>query len=184
MAGVIRKERSGGAQVFSFADFEQQAEQIVEQARRQARQMLQAAEQQAAQQSQQGKQAGYEEGWAAGRAAGLKQVREETYAVALQEAREQVVSLVSALTGLRAEFEQNLRSLLAQAETGLIRLALAIAQRVCKLAVGESCAVARANARALLDMVRHAGDIEVHLHCEDLKPVSYTHLTLPTIYSV
>ena len=169
MAGVIRKERSGGVQTFSFADFQHQAQQMLEQAQARARQILQAAEQDAAQQTEQQKQAAYVEGLAAGRAAGLQQIREQTHATALEEARAQVASAGAALTSLRSEFEQNLRRLLASAETGLICLALAVAQRVCKLAVGASTDVARANARALLEMVQHAGDVQLCLHPDEFE---------------
>lgn len=154
-------------QRFCFTDLEQQAQRVLAQARAQAAEVLRAAEQQAAALAAARQEAGYAAGLAAGRAAGLAQVRAEARAAAEQAARDEIAALTGALRTALAEFEQGKRGLLAAAESGLIELALAIAQRVCKAAAGADSAPARGNARALLEMAQHAGDAALHLNPED-----------------
>jgi flagellar assembly protein FliH len=175
MAGIIRREQLTATRSFSFADLERQGRLILEHARAQAAETLRAAEARARQVAEEQRQAGYPAGHAAGlaegRAAGLRQIREEAHAAATREAREQIAALVRSLTGAVTDFEHSHRSLIAQAETGLIELALAIARRVCKLEVGASTAAARANARHLLELVQHTGDAELHLHPAECEPL-------------
>lgn len=161
MAGVIRQGELSAARAFSFADLEAQGRQILQRARERAAEALSSAEQRAGELAERQRQAGYEAGLAEGRAAGLQQIRAEAHQAALQEAHEQAATLLAALSAALTEFEHGKRGCLAAAELGLIELALAIARRVCKLDVGTSTAVAQANARSLLDLVRHAGDVRL-----------------------
>jgi len=167
VAGVIRREQFAAGRPFSFADLEAQGREILRRAEAQAQELLHAAERRGQQLAEQQRQVAYRAGLAEGRAAGQKQAYEEARAQAVDDARAQVTELITALTACLSEFEESKRRLLAAAESGLIELALAIARRVCKLEVGTSTAAARANARALLEMARHADDAELHLHPDE-----------------
>jgi len=172
VGGVLRHEKFSSRPVFSFEDLEGKARAVLAQAHEQARQIVAQAEEQgrrrAAQLEQEGRPRGLEEG----RRLGFAQARAEAAEVALQEARQDLGQLAEALSeGLRT-FEESKRRLLATAESGLLELALAIARRVCRHDVGASSATARANVRALLEMVKHENDLEVHLNpaeCEALR---------------
>ncbi|MFH1745717.1 MAG: FliH/SctL family protein [Planctomycetota bacterium] len=161
MAGVIRRDQVGSANTFSFADLEQQGRAILQCAREQAANILQEAEKKVAELAREKRQAAYQTGLTAGRASGREQAYTEARQTALQEARQQVAALVETLTAALTEFEQSKRGCLAAAESGLIRLALAIARRVCKLEAGSSSASAEANIRGLLDRVQHFSDVEL-----------------------
>jgi flagellar assembly protein FliH len=164
MAGVIRKETSPRPGAFSFADLERQGQAIIERARAEAREIVAAARREALAVSQRERHKGHDEGLAQGRAAGLEQIRAEAHADAVREAQQEVASFAHSLSSALAEFEQSKRSLLAAAESGIIELALRIAQRVCKLEAGASTAAALANARTLLEMAEHAEDVELCFH--------------------
>lgn len=167
MARVLRREEFASKPVFSFQDLEGQAQAVLEQARTQAQRIVTQSEQQARRHAAQLEQEAKPRGFAAGHQQGLEQARAEAAETALQEARQNVTHLTQALTtGLEA-LEEGKRRLLATAECGLLELALAIARRVCKHDAGASSEAARANARALLEMVQHQDDLELHLNPTD-----------------
>ena len=172
MAGVLRREDFCSEPTFSFQELEAEGRAIVERAREQARQIVAGAEQQGrergAQLAAEARRRGLEEGRRAGHEQALREARQS----ALQEAREDLGRLSRALSEGLTAFEENKRRLLATAECGLIELALAVARRVCKHDVGGSSAAALANARALLEMVKHEADVELHLNpaeCDALR---------------
>jgi flagellar biosynthesis/type III secretory pathway protein FliH len=154
--------------VFSFEDVERKAAALLADARARAAAILAEAERRATEEGQRLRRAAHAEGLAEGRATGMREVRAESWQAALEETRARLTSLAAALESALAELDQNQRRLLAQAESGLIRLAVEIARRVCKVRVDAGGEAAAANARALLEIVRGAGDIEVCLHPDDL----------------
>lgn len=165
--GVIRKESSAAAKSFSFTDLERQGRELLARAEMRAQQMIRDAQAQIRATAEARQQAGYEQGLAEGRQAGLAQIREEAREAAHQAAREELAHLLGALGNGLEEFERQRRSLLALAESGLIELAVAIARRVCKMCAAASPDAARANARALLELVQHQGDLELHVHPDE-----------------
>jgi len=172
MGSVIQREQLTGAAPFSFADLERQGRELVAQATARARQIIAdaeaAARRRAAEIEQAARATGFEHGWRAAQEKVEREVRqaalEEGRRVAAETARENVAHLTDALAALVAEFEQRKHNLLASAEAGLIDLAVAIARRVCKLQIEASAEAVRANARALVDMVQHVADAELHLN--------------------
>ena len=164
MAGIIRKEQFTATRTFSFADLEEQGRQVIQQAQAQAEQLLQSSRAEGRRLSDELRQAGYQAGMTAGRIEGLEQIRAEAHVKAVREAHDETALLLRSLNKALEEFEQSKRNLMAAAESGLIELALAIARRVCKLAVGISHDVVCANARTLLEMTQHSDDVELHFN--------------------
>jgi len=172
MGSIIQREQLTGAAPFSFADLERQGRELVAQATARARQIIAdaeaAARRRAAEIEQAARTTGFEQGWRAAQEKVEREVRqaalEEGRRVAAETARENVARLTEALTALVTEFEQRKHSLVASAEAGLIHLAVAIARRVCKMQIEASAEAVRGNARALVDMVQHVADVELHLN--------------------
>jgi flagellar assembly protein FliH len=172
--GVIRREQAPAVAAFSFDDLEARARRILADAKAAAAQMLSRAQAAAARAEQEAQTriaaahaAALEEARRAGRAAALTQVRAEASEEARRAARAELDRLTAALSAALAEYDRSKRALLAPAESGLVELALAIARRVCKLELEPPGVVAAANARALLELVRHDHDLELHVHPAD-----------------
>jgi flagellar assembly protein FliH len=174
MGGVIRRESVSTAPAFSFCDVEREAAEIVTRARAEAdrlitdaRQGTAEAEAQVRQQREARAREGYERGLAEGRQAGLEQIKNEARQAAMQAAQDELTRLTHTLAAGLADYERNRRGLVALAESGLIELSVAIARRVCKTLAGCSTESARANARALLEQVKHYDDLELHVHPDE-----------------
>jgi len=167
MSSVIRREDMPSTPTFSFQDLERMAADVLEKANAKARQIIRTAQEQSHAVVEQHKSMGRDAGRAEGRAAGLEEIRHEARSATMQAAQADLDQLKRALTSGLGEFEQSKRCLLATAESGLIELAVAIAQRVCKIVVNGSSEPARANARALLELTKHRGDIELLINPAD-----------------
>ncbi|GMU82545.1 MAG: hypothetical protein AMXMBFR47_24160 [Planctomycetota bacterium] len=165
--GVIRHRVPVQATPLSFVDLEQQAAGIIETARRRAadetREAMKSAGAEIARQRDEAYRAGLEEG----RAAGLAEVRaqaEQRIATELEAERSNLRLIQDALRTALVEFEAQRHRLHADAESGVVRLALAIARRVCELHVERNEDAAAPIARRLIDMARHAADIELRVN--------------------
>ncbi len=172
MAGVLRREKFSSRPAFSFQDLEGKARSILDEARAQARRIVAEAEEEGRRRAARLEQEAAPRGREEGRRQAFEQAREEAAKTAMEETRQDYVHLGEALRAGLEAFEENKRRLLATAECGLLELALAIARRVCKHDVGTSSEAARANAAALLEMVEHESDLELHLDpadCETLR---------------
>ncbi|MBI5863245.1 MAG: hypothetical protein HZB38_01775 [Planctomycetes bacterium] len=166
MPGVIRREIPLQTRSLSLSAVEEKAEAILERARKQAVEEAAVTRRQAEAVIAEHRAAERKLGFEEGRRAGLDQARTEAAKIVEQE-RQQARADLDALTqSLRASIERieaDRHRLQADAETGLVRLALAIAQRVCGLIAAKSSA-AEAEVRRLLDLVRHQQDVELHVH--------------------
>ena len=164
MAGVLRREDLTSIPAFSFNDVEAEAQRILREANEKARKILADTKAQAQRNAKRIEQkahtAGLEEGRQQGRAEAIEQGRE----AAANEARQSLNQLGQSIGTAIAGFDEAKRRLLAQAETGIIKLALEIARRVCKHDVSTSPQVAIDNARQLLEMVKHESDIQLRLN--------------------
>ena len=167
MGGLIQTAELGGGAAFSFQDIESRAQATIARAREQAERVLQEAERRARHVVQQRMDEGYQRGVEKGRAAGLAQIRTEAREAVLAEARQRIEALLGALATGLAEFDHTKRRLLAQAESGLIDLAMSIARRVCKIAIGRNSEAVRTNARHLLERVGPAADPILSFHPAD-----------------
>ncbi len=153
---------------FRFDDLQAQAQRIIRDAEEQARKIVAQSVQTARDEAAAQRAAGYQAGLDEGRAAGLEQIRTEIAETLTRDARARIDVLVEALRTALEAFEQEKRRMLAAAEAGVVTLALAIAERVCKreLPAPES---ALANARALIELTRHTADGELCFNPEDLE---------------
>jgi flagellar assembly protein FliH len=164
MGVVIQRESAATAAAFSFQDVERQAHDILTRARAQAAQHLIEAEVRARQLAELRRREGHEQGLAEGRRLGMEQVKQEARQAAIQAAHAELAYLKQALATALTEYESRKHRLIAQAESGLIELALAIARRVCKVCVDHSATPVEANIRAVLEMVKHRDDAELRVH--------------------
>lgn len=176
MGSVIPKEEVRASRVFSFEDFERKARQVIARARAEGHQIVVAAEARARETErriqaeaevrvEEARVAGFEQG----RREGQEQARHEAHEAAVADARSEVANVVRALNAGLAEVEREKRGALALAESGLIELAVAVARRVCKITAIASPEPARANARALLELVAHYDDVEIRLNPADVE---------------
>lgn len=164
MPGLIRREQFTPLQTLSLIDIQHEADQALARAQREAADILAAARTAADEILNRRREEAHAAGLAEGRRSGEEAARAEARATALQQAKAEVDELAATLrTGITA-FDRAKARLLAEAETGLIELALAIAQRVCKHVARSDIEVARQNAVQLLDMMRNAGDLELCVH--------------------
>jgi flagellar assembly protein FliH len=172
VAGIFRPERFSSAPAFSFADLEHKARAYLDKTHAEARQILAQAEAEARKRAARIEAAARPRAVEQGRREGLEQARREARKIALHEARDELARLRDAVTQALGAFDDSKRRLLAIAERGMLELALAVARRVCKRVAGASSEAARANARALLEMVKHEADLQIHLNpaeCESLR---------------
>ena len=167
MAGVLRRENLTSAPAFSFADVEAKAAQILRDANDQAQRLLADASATARQRAQQIEQEAKAEGFKKGCQDGQQEALVQGRQVAIDEARQSLNQLGQSIGTAIARFEEAKRRLVAQAETGVIKLAIEIARRVCKHDAGQSSAAAIDNARHLLEMVKHEADLELCLNPAD-----------------
>ncbi len=167
MAGVLKSSRAPTQTAFSFDDLDRQAQTILREAREQAREVLHAARQEAQRTAELLAEQARQRGYAEGREAGQREVLEEARQQLATRVNTQAAELIQTLSAAIARFESEKRFLLAAAETGLVRLALAIAQKICKALPARQPQVALENARTLLGMVQHQQDLALHLNPQD-----------------
>ncbi len=164
MGNIIRRDRAGNAQGFSFVDVEAQAEAIVSKAMVRAQKLLDDAAGRVHEVTEQHRREGYERGLAEGREAGYAAAKDEAREAAMRAAEAELNKLTEALTTGLEEYERSKRHLLAQAEAGLIHLGMTIGERVCKVVLSDTHESVKGNARALVEMIEHHGDLELQVH--------------------
>jgi flagellar assembly protein FliH len=167
MGSIIRDRRFSSMSPFSFADVEKQALDILAKAESRAKRIVDESEGHIREVTEAHKREGYQAGWEQGRREGYEAAKHEAREQAIRDAEAELNQLTAALFEGLSEFEDRKRTLLAQAEAGLVDLAMAIARRVCKRLVERPGDVAAANARALLEMVDHHGDVELRVSPEE-----------------
>lgn len=171
MAGIIKRAHAPVAPSFSFDDLNRRGIAIVADAQRQAAQILASAREEARCLYDAEKRRGHAEGLAQGRHEGAEKARRDAQQAAMSDARTRVKELLAALQAGVSEFDQAKRRLIAEAESGVIRLALAIARRLCKTRAEQSSEVAVAAAQRLIEMVRGEGDLELCVSLADFDAV-------------
>lgn len=184
--GVIRREQAGAAPLFSFRDVEREAAEIIAAGRRHAEALVAAAHQKVREAEQRvedieeaHRKEGYEDGFAEGQRIGIEQAKREAREASLAAAQAEVSQLTQALSAGLHDYDAKKHTIIAQAESGLISLAVAIARRVCKSLAEQSIAPAIANAGALLELVRHHADVELHFHPREYELMEEVATELP-----
>ncbi len=162
--GVLRRENTAGGALYSFADIEHQANELMSRAREKAKSIIAESEGHIRAVTEAQKREGYQAGYTEGTQAGFEQARHDAREECRAAARAELDQLMAAMKQGLGEFESNKRRLIAVAEAGLVELAVAIARRVCKVHIDASHESVVANARAVLDMVRHENDLELRVN--------------------
>lgn len=171
VAGVIRRDIRLQPQAFSLADLDQQAAETLAAARSEAARIIASGRAAAIAELENAREEARRLGFEAGRAEGRKAAEASGAELAEQlrrDSAEEIKSLAAALRTAMAEFERRRHAVSAEAEFGMVRLALAIAERVCGFHAEHSHAAAEANVRKLLEMVRGAGNLQVRVNPADV----------------
>ena len=171
MAGVIRRDIRLQPQAFSLTDLDQQAAETLAAARSEAARIIAAGRAASVAELENAREEARKQGFEAGRAEGRKLAEANGSELAEQirrQSAEEIKSLTAALRAAMEEFERRRHAVSAEAEFGVIRLALAIAERVCGFHCESSHAAAEANVRKLLEMVRGAGNLQVRVNPADV----------------
>lgn len=169
MPGVIRHDVPLTAPAFSFADLEQRAAALLERAHQQAREIITKAQAEASKAGETIRSQAHATGLAEGRKLGQEQARKDSARAALQESRQELSQLTTALRSALASFDAEKRFLLATAEASLLGLALRIADKVCHRSAAQSSEVALAVVREVLSLLRHEHDLTVYVNPGDLE---------------
>jgi flagellar assembly protein FliH len=144
---------------FRFDSFESQAHAIVEAARAEAGKIVQSAQAEQGRVHEEARRQGFEQGRAEGREAGSRAERERVAA--------EVAQLQDLLRNVARSVEDKRGELVAQAEREVVRLAVAIAEKIVKAEVKSGEKVAQANVRRAVELVARRQEIEVLLNPAD-----------------
>ncbi|MGE3106838.1 MAG: FliH/SctL family protein [Phycisphaerales bacterium] len=152
------------ALVLDLADVRMQAQILIDQARKQAEQIVSSAraerERLIAGANEQGHKDGYAKGFSAGQAAGAKQGAE----AGLKEHRAALEVLQKSWTQALDAFASQRDALMLDANSGVIGLALEIAQRVVKRAVQADPAGVVEQVRSALQLTLEPSRVRVRVH--------------------
>ena len=145
-------------------DVELQAKALLARAQQQAEELLAAAQAEALQIRKVTREIalveGRAEGLASGRQEGLRIGREE----ALSEQRAALTQALNALTHAATSIDTSRRGLEAAALKDVLKLAIAIAQRITKRQGAMDSKVTLANIEEALHLVTHASDVRIAIH--------------------
>ena len=164
MALIKANEAPRALTPFSMKDIENQARAMLLRARRQAEELLAAAQKEGEELRKQGKAQGFAEGRAEGLAKGREEGTKAGREQALAEHKQQLATLVEALTVGVTEFDQSRRELQEAGVRDVLELSISIAERVTKRQGALDASVAVLNAAEALKMVSHASDVRIAIH--------------------
>ena len=164
---VIKSVEAPRYEAFSMTDIEQEAAALLEGAKRRSVAILETARQQAVETKQKGHAEGLELGRAAGHAEGLAKGLDEGRAKAHAEHAAKLETLADSMTRVLRAFNDERAALAQRATAEVPRLAVAIAEKVCKRAGRYDPEVCAANATSALRLVMRSHDVKLHAHPED-----------------
>lgn len=156
-----------GAVVLDLGDLTRQGQAIIAAAQRQAQAIIADAHAERARLISDAAAAGRADGVIEGRAEGLKQGLAQGQAQALAEHKAALGAMVTGWSGALEQFVGARDRLLSEAKTEVIRLALAIGERVTKRAIEADPAAAAAQLEAVLERVLRPSRLTVRVHPAD-----------------
>lgn len=159
------------AVVLDLGDLVAQGEAIVSRARAKAKLIVEEAEFRRDQLLNTAEADGYQAGESRGYAEGFERGRAAGHREAVEEARAWLVDIESGFTRALKEFSSKREALLTDAHTDVLRLSLAIAERVIKRAVETDREVVVAQLRSALALVSAPTEIVVGIHPEDRETI-------------
>jgi flagellar assembly protein FliH len=149
---------------FSLTDIERQAKSILVAAKLRADRLLIAAQQEVEEMKRETFSRTLVEGRKDGYAKGLEEGHRQGKEQALAEQRQQLAQLIAALTQATHELNATRLTLESEAREAVVRLAIAIAQRVTKRMGRLDPQVAIANVEEALRLVVHSADVKIAVH--------------------
>lgn len=172
--GILKPKTSPGVSPFQVRDLDAEASAHVEAAREKADAIIRAAKDEAARivsAATAERAAAIEHGVAEGREIGIEKARAESRLAALNEAQARLspgAARVEELLGrLGAALEEALHGATAGAESGVMRLAVAIARSVVKREVRIDESIVRGNVAAAVMLAARRGGLEIRVHPAD-----------------
>jgi flagellar assembly protein FliH len=164
MAVIKADQAPATVSTFSMADIEKQAKLVLLGAKVRAERLLVAAQEEGEQIKREAHTQALAEGRRAGIAEGLELGRKQGRDEALAGQREELAELVGAMTQAVQELDGARLALEAESKTAVIRLAIAIAERVTKRLGVVDAEVAVANVEEALRLVVHSADVRIAMH--------------------
>ena len=164
MAVIKAEQAPATVSTFSMADIEKQAKLVLLGAKVRAERLLVAAQEEAEQIKREAHAQALVEGRKAGIAEGLELGRQQGRNEALAAQRNDLTQLVGAMTQAVSELDAARLALEAESKTAVIRLAIAIAERVTKRLGVLDHEVAVANVDEALRLVVHSADVRIAVH--------------------
>jgi flagellar assembly protein FliH len=164
MAVIKADQAPATVSTFSMADIEKQAKLVLQGAKVRAERLLVAAQEEGEQIKREAHTQALAEVRRAGIAEGLELGRKQGRGEALAGQREELAELVGAMTQAVQELDGARLALEAESKTAVIRLAIAIAERVTKRLGVVDAEVAVANVEEALRLVVHSADVRIAVH--------------------
>jgi flagellar assembly protein FliH len=164
MAVIKADQTPPSVSTFSMADIEKQAKLILLGAKVRAERLLMAAQEEGEQIKKLAHAQALVDGRKAGMAEGLELGRKQGRDEALAGQRKELTELVAAMTQAVQELDASRLALESESKTAVIRLAIAIAERVTKRLGVVDPAVGVANVDEALRLVVHSADVRIAVH--------------------
>jgi flagellar assembly protein FliH len=164
MAVIKAEQAPATMSTFSMADIEKQAKLVLLGAKVRAERLLVAAQEEAEQIKREAHAQALVEGREAGIAEGLELGRRQGKDEALAAQGKELTELVGAMTRAVQELDAARLALESESKTAVIRLAIAIAERVTKRLGVVDPEVGVANVDEALRLVVHSADVRIAVH--------------------
>jgi flagellar assembly protein FliH len=148
---------------FDLRSFEDEARALLEEARARSKEILRGADAEAQGIREEARRAGREQGRAEGREAAAAAERERI--------GRETSGLADLLRAAARQVEARRSALAAEAERDLVRLAVAVAEKIVRAEIRSGRPVAAANLRRAVELVTHRRRLKALLHPEDLAAV-------------
>jgi flagellar assembly protein FliH len=148
---------------FELRSFEDEARALLEAARARAKEVLREADAAALRIREEARRAGREQGMAEGREAAAAAERERI--------GREAAGLADLLREAARQVGERRSALAAEAERDLVRLAVAVAEKILRAEIRSGRPVAAASLRRAVDLVTHRRRLKALVHPEDLAAV-------------
>jgi len=149
---------------FSMKDIEEQARSMLVRARARAEQLIADAQRQGEILKTRAHLEGQAEGRKTGHAKGFEEGRNAGEEAALNEHRAKLSELISSLTIAASELNTSRQRLEAEADTEVLKLAVAIARRATHRQVAGDASIVLDSVRSAMRLVVHACNIRIAVH--------------------
>lgn len=175
MSRLIAKEDVGSAGhrpvALNLCDVEQKAREAVDRAKAEARRILTEAVAHAREAERvaraRGEKAGYDDGVKAGREAGKAQAYQDES----RRIQEETAGVREALLEMLNEIEAHRHEVVSDAKQGLLRLAVAIAERVCRARIQQDGEHVRPLIEEVIETTGRQSGLLVRAHPSDVKTI-------------